>query len=160
MGGENSLHGGQVSKDDVHGVNRVGADGFLQVHRLGHAASRQHFVKHVPADQRHKPNGDFKRAVLPTITWQGDIQIHLKRKTSVIVAQWSMIKASSPIKWYLNFGITLKDFSSYSHKICNLDILYQAKMWLFIGQDDTEKKKKRHSNFSVVLPHQWRQEVG
>ena len=49
--GENSLHGGQVSKNDVHGVNRVGADGFFQVHRLGHTASRQDFVEHVPADQ-------------------------------------------------------------------------------------------------------------
>lgn len=83
--GENSLHGGQVSKDDVHGVNGVGADRFLQVHRLRHSASRQDFVQHVPADQRHKLNGDFKWAVLPTVTWQGDIQVDLKRKTRVTV---------------------------------------------------------------------------
>lgn len=101
--GENSLHGGQVSKDDIHGVNGVGADRFLQVHRLGHSAPRQHFVQHVPADQRHKPNGDFKRAILPSVTGQGDIQIDLKRKTRVNVAHTSMTtKPSGPIKYYFN----------------------------------------------------------
>lgn len=76
----NSLHRGQVSKDDVHGVNRISAEGFLQVQRFGHTTPRQDFVQHVPADQRHKSDGDFKRAVLPTFAWQCDIQVDLKGK--------------------------------------------------------------------------------
>lgn len=69
-----------MSKDDVHSVNGVGADGFLQVHGFSHSASRQDFVQHVPADQRHKFYGDFKWAVLPTFTGQRDIQINLRGK--------------------------------------------------------------------------------
>lgn len=90
--GANSLHGGQVTKDDVHGVNGVSADRFLQVWWLRRGASCQDFVQHVPADQRHKPDGDFKWAVFPTITWKGDIQIDLTRKTRVSVACRSMVK--------------------------------------------------------------------
>lgn len=69
-----------MSEDDVHGMNRISAEGFLQVQWFGHTTSRQDFVQHVPADQRHKSDCDFKWAVLPTFTWQGDIQIDLKRQ--------------------------------------------------------------------------------
>lgn len=75
-----------MSKDYVHCVNRVSADGFLQVHWFRHVASCQDFVQHVPADQRHESHADFERAVLPTFTWQCDIQVDLKRKTRVICA--------------------------------------------------------------------------
>lgn len=76
----NALHGGQMSQDDVHGVNGVSAQGFIQVQRLRNASPCQDFVQHVPADQRHKSNGDFKRAVLPSFSWQGDVQINLKMR--------------------------------------------------------------------------------
>lgn len=48
--GWNSLHGGQVTKDDIHGMNGVSADRLVQVCWFGHDASCQDFVKHVPAD--------------------------------------------------------------------------------------------------------------
>lgn len=70
---ENSLHGGQVSQHDIHSMNWVGADGFVQVHWLTNNTPCQDFMQHVPADQRYKLNGDFKWAVLPTVTWQGNI---------------------------------------------------------------------------------------
>lgn len=105
--GVNSLHGGQVTKDDVHSVNGVSADRFLQVYRLGHGASRQDFVQHVPADQWHKLDGDFKWAVLPAITWQGDIQINLKWETRVSVACWSMVKKYMFFQATLNITLTL-----------------------------------------------------
>lgn len=66
-----------MSKDHVYSVNRISADGFLQVHGLGNAASCQDFVQHVPADQRHEPDGDLKGTVLPALTWQGNVQVHL-----------------------------------------------------------------------------------
>lgn len=72
-----------MSKDDVHGVNGIGADRFLQVHWLGLDAPRQDFVQHVPADQRHELNGDFKRAVFPAVTWQSDIKVNLKKKVKL-----------------------------------------------------------------------------
>lgn len=71
------LHGGQVSEHHIHCVHWVGADGFVQLQGLGHAASSQHLMQHVPADQRHKLNGDFKRPVFTTFSWQRDIQVNL-----------------------------------------------------------------------------------
>jgi len=78
-------------------VDGVGADGFLQVHRLGHGASRQDFVQHVPADQRHEPDGDFEGAVLPTVTWQGDVQIDLKREDGDLRSIQKEARAHEPI---------------------------------------------------------------
>lgn len=71
------LHGGQVSEHHVHCVHRVGADRLVQLQRLRHAASGQHLMQQVPADQRHKLNGDFKRSVFAPFSWQRDIQVHL-----------------------------------------------------------------------------------
>lgn len=74
---QNLLHGGQVAKNNIHGVHGVGADWLLQVHRLRHDAASQNFMQHVPADQRHEPDGDLKWAVLPTVSWESDIQVNL-----------------------------------------------------------------------------------
>lgn len=41
---KNLLHGGQVAKNNVHGVHGVGADWFLQVDRLSHDAPSQNFM--------------------------------------------------------------------------------------------------------------------
>lgn len=71
------LHGGQVPEHNVHRVHRVGADGLVQLQRLGHAASGQHLMQQMPADQRHKLNGDFKRPVFTPFSRQRDVQIHL-----------------------------------------------------------------------------------
>lgn len=75
-----SLHGRQVAEDDVYGVDRVGADGLLQLCRLSSSLSSQHVVEHVPADQRHKLDGDLKGAVLPAVTRQRHVQIHLRSR--------------------------------------------------------------------------------
>lgn len=72
-----------MAEDDVHRVNRVGADGLLQVCRLRGSVSSQNVVKQVPADQRHELDGDLKRAVLPTVPRQGDVQIHLRSQRRV-----------------------------------------------------------------------------
>lgn len=68
-----------MSEDHVYGVDRVGAERLVQVQRFGNAAPGQDFVQQVPADQRHEPEADLKRAVLPTFARQGDVQIHLRR---------------------------------------------------------------------------------
>lgn len=95
-----------MTKDDVHGVNGVSADRFLQVWRFGHGASCQDLMQHVPADQRHKSDGDFKWAVFPTVTRKGDIQINLKRKMRVSVAYRSMVKDMF-LQATLNITLTL-----------------------------------------------------
>ena len=64
-----SLHGGQVSQDHVHCMDRVGADGLVQLERLRHAAAGQHLVEHVPADQRHKLDGHLEGTIFPSLTW-------------------------------------------------------------------------------------------
>lgn len=51
----------------VHRVHRVGADGLVQLQRLGHAAAGQHLVEHVPADQGHELDGDFEGAIFPSL---------------------------------------------------------------------------------------------
>lgn len=66
-----------MSQHHVHGVHRVGADGLVQLQGFGHAAPRQHLVEHVPADQRHELDGHFEGPVLPSLSWQGDVQVHL-----------------------------------------------------------------------------------
>lgn len=73
------LHGGQVSEHHVYGVHRIGADRLVQLQGLGHAASCQHLMQQVPADQRHKLYGDFKRSVFAPFSWQRDIQVHLRQ---------------------------------------------------------------------------------
>lgn len=75
-----SLHGGQVSQHNIHCVYRVGADGLVQLQGLRHAAASQHLVEHMPADQRHKLDGNFEGAIFPPLTWESDIQVHLRKK--------------------------------------------------------------------------------
>lgn len=75
-----SLHGRQVAEDHVHGVNRVGADGLLQVCRLSSSVSGQDLVKQVPADLRHELDGDLEGAVLPTVPRQRHVQINLRTR--------------------------------------------------------------------------------
>lgn len=109
-----------MTKDDVHGVNGISADRFLQVWRLGRGASCQDLVQHVPADQRHKSDGDFKWAVFPTVTWKGDIQVDLKRKTRVSVACRSMVKDMF-LQATLNITLTLdKHIQTYNKDKCVL----------------------------------------
>lgn len=75
-----SLHGRQVAEDHVHGVNRVGADGLLQVCRLSSSVSSQDVVKQVPADQRHELDGDLEGAVLPPVPRQRHVHINLRTR--------------------------------------------------------------------------------
>lgn len=70
-----------MTENDVNGVNRVGADGFLEVQRLGDGASHENLVQQMPADQRHKLHGDLKRAVLATFAREGDVQINLRKRS-------------------------------------------------------------------------------
>lgn len=69
-----------MPEDHVHRVNRVGADGLLQVRGLGSGVASQHVVKHVPADQRHKLDGDLKGAVLAAVARQRHVQIDLRSR--------------------------------------------------------------------------------
>lgn len=68
-----------MSQHHVHRVHGVGADGLVQLQGLRHAAASQHLVEHVPADQRHELDGNFKRAIFPSLAWQRDVQVHLRR---------------------------------------------------------------------------------
>ena len=67
-----------MSQHHVHCVHRVGADGLVQLQGLRHAAAGQHLVEHVPADQRRKLDGNFEGAIFASLTWQSDIQVHLR----------------------------------------------------------------------------------
>lgn len=73
-----SLHGRQMSQNDVHRVDGVGAERLVQVHRLGRAASFQDVVQQMPADQRHKFKRYLERPILPSFPWQGHVQINLR----------------------------------------------------------------------------------
>lgn len=68
-----------MSQDHVHSLDWVGAQWAVQVQRVGVSSSHQDLVQQVPADRRHKLDGDFKGAVLPAFTWKGDVQVHLQR---------------------------------------------------------------------------------
>lgn len=59
----------------------VGADRLVQLKGLRHAAARQHFMEHVPADERHKLNGDFEGPIFTSLPWKSDIQVHLWAET-------------------------------------------------------------------------------
>lgn len=71
------LHRGQVSENHIHSVNWVGTDWLVQLQRFWHAATCQDLVQHVPADQRHEPYGHLEWTIFATLTWQGDVQVHL-----------------------------------------------------------------------------------
>lgn len=66
-----------MSQDYIHGMHRVGADGLVQLKRFRHAAARQHLMQHVPTDQRHELDGNFKGTVFASLAWKGDIKVHL-----------------------------------------------------------------------------------
>lgn len=74
-----SLHRREVSQHYVHCMNGVGADGLVQLQRFRHAAPSQHFVEHVPTDQRHKLDGNFKGSIFPALAWKSDIEVHLNK---------------------------------------------------------------------------------
>lgn len=76
--GKGLLHGGKVSQHHVDCMNRVGADGLVQLQGFRHAAARQHLVQHVPADQRHEAYGHLERAIFASLARQGDVQVHLE----------------------------------------------------------------------------------
>lgn len=73
------LHGGQVPQHHVHRVDWVGADRLVQLQRVRHAAACQDLVEHVPADQRHEPDGHLEGAVFASLARQGDVQVHLEQ---------------------------------------------------------------------------------
>lgn len=58
-----------MSQHHIHCVYGVGADRFVQLQGLRHATASQHLVEHVPADQRHKFDGNFEGAIFPSLTW-------------------------------------------------------------------------------------------
>ena len=66
-----------MSQHHIHRMYWIGADGFVQLQGLSHAAASQHLMKHMPADQRNKLNGNSEWAIFSSFTWQCDIQVHL-----------------------------------------------------------------------------------
>lgn len=74
----NILHGRQVAEDHVHSMHRVGADGLVQLQGFWHPTTSQDLMKQVPADQRHKLDADLEGPVLPSLSWQSNIQVDLQ----------------------------------------------------------------------------------
>ena len=88
-----------MSEHHVDGVDRVGAQGLVQVQGLGHPAALQHLVQHVPADQRHKLDGHLEGSVLASFARQRDVQIHLRtRGVGQVLAQALACRVASSMQ--------------------------------------------------------------